>query len=382
MRTSCPTAPTRVSGAPSAGRWAAAGAGIGGSSSPTGMPNRPSAQPAVGDLRLPLGAPVDDLLVGAGRRCSTTSRSPRRTAGRRGAAAAPARRTTSSVERRATRAGRRRGRAAWSRRRRPTATPASTRTPCSKVGSTSRCSVGAGRRAGARRRAAACTSRPARCRRAASRGRPAPRSPAPVTGAGAWWAKLGVDVPVGVRQRHPQLGAVQRRGRRRRDLGVADAAAGGHQVDLAGPHHRVVAGAVAVLDLAGEEPAHGLQPGVRVRRRRSCRRCRRPRRGRSGRRSTRRRSASARRCGSVRRTRIARGPPSGTSRGVMISTPAAGAGAAVELGGLVLEVAHEPCARSARRCSGSSSPACRRPRARVARLGDTLRRRPAARAGR
>ena len=51
----------------------------------------------------------------------------------------------------------------------------------------------------------------------------------------------------------------------RRHLGVADPAAGGHQVDLAGADHRVVAGAVAVLDLAGEEPAHRLQPGVRVR---------------------------------------------------------------------------------------------------------------------
>ena len=41
---------------------------------------------------------------------------------------------------------------------------------------------------------------------------------------------------------------------------------GRHQVELAGPHRGVVAGAVAVLDLAAEEPADGLQPGVRVRR--------------------------------------------------------------------------------------------------------------------
>ena len=47
-------------------------------------------------------------------------------------------------------------------------------------------------------------------------------------------------------------------------LGVADPAAGGHQVDLAGAHDRPVAGAVAVLDLAGEQPADRLQTGVRV----------------------------------------------------------------------------------------------------------------------
>ena len=40
----------------------------------------------------------------------------------------------------------------------------------------------------------------------------------------------------------------------------------GHQVDLAGADHGVRAEAVAVLDLAGEQPADGLQPGVRVRR--------------------------------------------------------------------------------------------------------------------
>lgn len=78
--------------------------------------------------------------------------------------------------------------------------------------------------------------------------------------------EAGVDEAVRVRQRHPELGTVQRRGRGRRDLGVADASTGGHQVDLAGTHHRVVAGAVAVLDLAREQPAHGLQPRVRVRR--------------------------------------------------------------------------------------------------------------------
>ena len=47
---------------------------------------------------------------------------------------------------------------------------------------------------------------------------------------------------------------------------MTDARAGCHQVQLAGPHHRVHAGAVAMLDLAFEEPADGLQAGVRVRR--------------------------------------------------------------------------------------------------------------------
>ena len=47
---------------------------------------------------------------------------------------------------------------------------------------------------------------------------------------------------------------------------MADAAPGRHQVELAGPHDRVVPGGVAVLDLAGEQPADRLQPGVRVRR--------------------------------------------------------------------------------------------------------------------
>jgi len=47
---------------------------------------------------------------------------------------------------------------------------------------------------------------------------------------------------------------------------MADAVAAGHQVQLAGPDDRVRAHAVAVLDRAGEQPAHGLQPGVRMRR--------------------------------------------------------------------------------------------------------------------
>src|SRR5690606_9252615 len=58
---------------------------------------------------------------------------------------------------------------------------------------------------------------------------------------------------------------VQRLGLVGGDLGVGDAAPAGHQVQLAGPDEQVVAAAVAVLDLAVEQPAHRLQPRVRVR---------------------------------------------------------------------------------------------------------------------
>ena len=76
----------------------------------------------------------------------------------------------------------------------------------------------------------------------------------------------GSAVARGGGQHHPQLDPVQRPGVRGGDLGVADAVAGGHQVQLAGAHHRVRAETVAVIDLPGEQPAHRLQPGVRVRR--------------------------------------------------------------------------------------------------------------------
>ena len=67
-----------------------------------------------------------------------------------------------------------------------------------------------------------------------------------------------------VGQRHPELDAVQAvvPGV---ETSSGDAVPAGHQVQLAGPDHRVHADAVAVLDLAGEQPADGLQAGVRVR---------------------------------------------------------------------------------------------------------------------
>jgi hypothetical protein len=72
--------------------------------------------------------------------------------------------------------------------------------------------------------------------------------------------------PRGRRERHPQLHSVQHGGAGRAHLGVGDSPAGGHQVQLARPDQGVVSRAVAVLDLAGEQPAHRLQLGVRVRR--------------------------------------------------------------------------------------------------------------------
>jgi hypothetical protein len=47
---------------------------------------------------------------------------------------------------------------------------------------------------------------------------------------------------------------------------VADAMAPGHDVELTRPHRGVGAEAVPVLELAGEQPANRLEPGVRVRR--------------------------------------------------------------------------------------------------------------------
>ena len=78
--------------------------------------------------------------------------------------------------------------------------------------------------------------------------------------------EVGGVVAGGVGERDPQLDAVQRGGAGGRDLRVAHAAAAGHQVELAGTDQRLVAGRVTVLDLAGEQPAHRLQAGVRVRR--------------------------------------------------------------------------------------------------------------------
>src|SRR5215207_2161337 len=75
-------------------------------------------------------------------------------------------------------------------------------------------------------------------------------------------AEVATGVTVGVGLRHPQLHTVQDGGGRSGDLGMADARARGHEIQLAGPHHRVYTSAVAMLHLAAEQPTDGLQSGV------------------------------------------------------------------------------------------------------------------------
>ena len=82
-------------------------------------------------------------------------------------------------------------------------------------------------------------------------------------------AKPGVISSSLGRQRHPALQAVQRLAvdavLRRGALGMHDAAAGGHPVDLAGPDRHGGAEAVAVHDLAVEQVGHGGEPDMRMR---------------------------------------------------------------------------------------------------------------------
>jgi hypothetical protein len=72
-------------------------------------------------------------------------------------------------------------------------------------------------------------------------------------------------VPFTLRQRDPQLEAVQhRRPSGGRFLRVRDAPPGGHQVQLARPDQLAAAEAVPVQHQALEQPGHGLQADVRV----------------------------------------------------------------------------------------------------------------------
>ena len=76
--------------------------------------------------------------------------------------------------------------------------------------------------------------------------------------------RLAVPGPFGLRD--PELDAVQFAGCTiGRFLGVGDAVAGSHQVELSGPDELFVAEAVAVEDFAREQPRHGLQTDVGVR---------------------------------------------------------------------------------------------------------------------
>jgi DNA-binding SARP family transcriptional activator/tetratricopeptide (TPR) repeat protein len=73
------------------------------------------------------------------------------------------------------------------------------------------------------------------------------------------------DEPGRLGQRDPQLQAVQRGGPAGRGLlGVRDAPPGGHQVQLTGPDQLPAAEAVAVQHQPLEQPAHGLQAGMRM----------------------------------------------------------------------------------------------------------------------
>ena len=112
-------------------------------------------------------------------------------------------------------------------------------------------------------------------------------------GLGRIVGEVAAGVAVGTGQRHPQLNPVQDRRRGGRDLRVADAHARRHQVQFTRPDHRVHTGAVAVFHLAAEQPADGLQPGVRMRRHVHPGAAARPRVVRSGRRNTMPRSATA-----------------------------------------------------------------------------------------
>jgi hypothetical protein len=78
--------------------------------------------------------------------------------------------------------------------------------------------------------------------------------------------EIATGIPVRVGQGHPQLDTVEDRGVRGGHLRVRDAVAASHQIELSGADERMGAEAVTVLDRAAEEPAHRLQPCVRMRR--------------------------------------------------------------------------------------------------------------------
>ncbi len=78
--------------------------------------------------------------------------------------------------------------------------------------------------------------------------------------------EVATGVTVGVGQRHPQLDTVQNGGGRGGDLGMADARAGCHEIQLAGPHHCVDTRAISMFHLTAEQPTDSLQSGVGMRR--------------------------------------------------------------------------------------------------------------------
>ena len=75
-----------------------------------------------------------------------------------------------------------------------------------------------------------------------------------------------LNLAAGIRERNPELNAVQRGivlGRRL--LSVRDAAARRHEIELPGPDQLLGAEAVPVQHVPGQKPGHGLQADVRMR---------------------------------------------------------------------------------------------------------------------
>jgi hypothetical protein len=82
--------------------------------------------------------------------------------------------------------------------------------------------------------------------------------------------EAATGIAVGIRQRPRQLHAVQYRSCLAiggdRHFRMVDSGAAGHQVELTRANRGVDARAVSVFDLAAEQPADGLQPGMWMRR--------------------------------------------------------------------------------------------------------------------
>ncbi len=200
----------------------------------------------------------------SGRRSSTTAGCPRRGARRRSAAGAwrRARRRPAGPG-----PGRSRGaRRAPAPRRRCWRLPSSAITPCSKAGSSASsaragpCDARSTPTSGVKTSAGA--SSPAK-RPASTVMRNPPRSR---IGSVGIVVEGRFALALVLRQRDPQLRELEpARLVRGRFLGVRDAAARGHEVDLARLDPLPVAEAVGVQDRALDHPAEGLQPDVRMR---------------------------------------------------------------------------------------------------------------------
>ena len=75
----------------------------------------------------------------------------------------------------------------------------------------------------------------------------------------------GLTVPGGLGLGHPELDALELAPKAAGVLlGVGHAVTGGHQIELSGSYDLLRAQAVAVEDLAADEPGDRLEPHVRV----------------------------------------------------------------------------------------------------------------------